>query len=64
MPDSAQCPFSGATRHRRRDLCLFKLTSGSTGVPKALPFTHAQMLADGRVHVLESGKVAIDAPRG
>ena len=23
-----------------------------------------QMLADGRVHVLESGKVAIDAPRG
>jgi len=41
-------PFSGATRHRRDDLCLFKLTSGSTGVPKALPFTHAQMLADGR----------------
>ena len=23
-----------------------------------------QMLADGRVHVLESGKVAVDAPRG
>ena len=23
-----------------------------------------EMLADGRVHVLESGKVAIDAPRG
>jgi acyl-coenzyme A synthetase/AMP-(fatty) acid ligase len=41
-------PFSGATRHRRDDLCLFKLTSGSTGVPKALPFSHAQMLADGR----------------
>jgi len=41
-------PFSGATRHRRTGLCLFKLTSGSTGVPKALPFTHAQMLADGR----------------
>ena len=41
-------PFSGATRHRRTDLALFKLTSGSTGVPKALPFTHAQMLADGR----------------
>jgi len=41
-------PFSGATRHRRHNLCLFKLTSGSTGVPKALPFTHAQMLADGR----------------
>ncbi len=44
----ALLPFSGATRHRRSDLCLFKLTSGSTGVPKALPFTHAQMLADGR----------------
>ena len=41
-------PFSGATRHRRHNLCLFKLTSGSTGVPKALPFTHTQMLADGR----------------
>jgi acyl-coenzyme A synthetase/AMP-(fatty) acid ligase len=41
-------PFPGATRHRRSNLCLFKLTSGSTGVPKALPFTHAQMLADGR----------------
>lgn len=27
---------------------LFKLTSGSTGTPRALPFTHAQMLADGR----------------
>lgn len=35
-------------RHRRADLCLFKLTSGSTGAAKALPFTHAQMLADGR----------------
>jgi len=44
----AMHPFFGATRHRRGDLCLFKLTSGSTGVPKALPFTHAQMLADGR----------------
>lgn len=27
---------------------LIKLTSGSTGTPRALPFTHAQMLADGR----------------
>ncbi|MDR0352604.1 MAG: acyl--CoA ligase [Opitutaceae bacterium] len=36
------------TRARRRDLCLAKLTSGSTGMPKALVFTHAQMLADGR----------------
>lgn len=41
-------PIPGSTRHRRGDLGLFKLTSGSTGAPKALPFTHAQMLADGR----------------
>jgi len=27
---------------------LLKLTSGSTGVPQALPFTDAQLLADGR----------------
>jgi acyl-CoA synthetase (AMP-forming)/AMP-acid ligase II len=27
---------------------LLKLTSGSTGVPRALPFTDAQLLADGR----------------
>lgn len=37
-----------ARRSRRRDLCLVKLTSGSTGAPRALDFTHAQMLADGR----------------
>jgi len=35
-------------RLRRGDLCLVKLTSGSTGAPRALDFTHAQMLADGR----------------
>jgi len=33
---------------RRRDLCLLKVTSGSTGSPKAYPFSHAQMIADGR----------------
>ncbi|MFT3868100.1 MAG: class I adenylate-forming enzyme family protein [Nibricoccus sp.] len=33
---------------RRKDLCLVKLTSGSTGTPRALVFTHAQMAADGR----------------
>lgn len=32
---------------RRGDLCLLKLTSGSTGTPRALEFTHAQMIADG-----------------
>ena len=31
-----------------RSACLVKLTSGSTGQPKALAFTNAQMLADGR----------------
>ena len=33
---------------RRRDLCLIKLTSGSTGTPRARRFTHAEMLGDGR----------------
>lgn len=33
---------------RRSDFCLIKLTSGSTGAPRALVFTHAQMIADGR----------------
>ena len=35
-------------RPRRHGACLVKLTSGSTGAPRALEFTHAQMLADGR----------------
>ena len=30
------------------DVCLLKTTSGSTGQPRALPFTSANMLADGR----------------
>lgn len=30
------------------EICLFKLTSGTTGQPKALPCTSANMLADGR----------------
>ena len=34
--------------YRDPALCLIKLTSGSTGNPRALPFTAAQMLADGR----------------
>jgi long-chain acyl-CoA synthetase len=40
--------ISAPRRPRRPDLCLLKITSGSTGVPRALPFTHAQILADGR----------------
>jgi acyl-CoA synthetase (AMP-forming)/AMP-acid ligase II len=33
---------------RRTDYCLIKLTSGSTGTPRALVFSHVQMIADGR----------------
>jgi acyl-coenzyme A synthetase/AMP-(fatty) acid ligase len=35
-------------RRPPRDVCLVKLSSGSSGAPKALPVTHAQMAADGR----------------
>lgn len=48
--------WSGAARHavpvrttrRWRDCVVVKLTSGSTGTPRALAFTDEQMLADGR----------------
>lgn len=40
--------LSRQRRVRDPDHCLVKLTSGSTGVPRAWPFTHAQMIADGR----------------
>ncbi|HSY54583.1 MAG TPA: class I adenylate-forming enzyme family protein [Opitutaceae bacterium] len=40
--------ISAPRRPRRHDICLVKITSGSTGAPRALPFTHAQILADGR----------------
>ncbi|HEV8074154.1 MAG TPA: AMP-binding protein, partial [Opitutaceae bacterium] len=40
--------ISEPRRPRRHDLCLLKITSGSSGAPRALAFTHAQMLADGR----------------
>lgn len=41
-------PLSSARHFRDPSLCLVKLTSGSTGRPRPLPFTDAQMLADGR----------------
>jgi acyl-CoA synthetase (AMP-forming)/AMP-acid ligase II len=41
-------PFSDARRYRDPAVCLVKLTSGSTGQPRPLVFTDAQMLADGR----------------
>jgi acyl-CoA synthetase (AMP-forming)/AMP-acid ligase II len=45
--EQLQC-LAPRPRSRTRDLCLVKLTSGSTGLPRARAFTHAQMLADGR----------------
>jgi len=41
-------PIRSSVRARRKDICLIKVTSGSMGSPKAFPFTHAQMAADGR----------------
>jgi acyl-CoA synthetase (AMP-forming)/AMP-acid ligase II len=37
-----------ARRHRDPAVCLVKLTSGTTGSPRALAFTARQLLADGR----------------
>jgi len=42
-----------------RGECLVKLTSGTSGAPKALPVTHAQMAADGR-QVCESMGIGPD----
>lgn len=39
-------PLPGRIR-REQGTCLVKLTSGTTGTPRALPFTAAQMMADG-----------------
>jgi acyl-CoA synthetase (AMP-forming)/AMP-acid ligase II len=41
-------PIRPSARIDRSDVCLIKVTSGSTGSPKGFPFTHAQMAADGR----------------
>ena len=40
--------------------CLVKLTSGSTGAPRPLAFTHTQMLADGRQVCASMGITADD----
>jgi long-chain acyl-CoA synthetase len=40
-------PVASRRPVRRRDLCLIKLTSGSTGIPRARRFTHAAMIGDG-----------------
>lgn len=46
--DGGLQPVSANARPARDGRRLIKLTSGSTGVPRALAFTDAQMLADGR----------------
>ena len=40
--------LAGARRFRDPEICLIKLTSGSTGQPRPLAFTGEQLLADGR----------------
>jgi long-chain acyl-CoA synthetase len=40
--------LAGARRYRDPATCLIKLTSGTTGRPRALVFTADQLLADGR----------------
>ncbi|HUG11895.1 MAG TPA: class I adenylate-forming enzyme family protein [Opitutaceae bacterium] len=40
-------PLESARRYRDPNICLIKLTSGTTGRPRPLVFTAAQMLADG-----------------
>lgn len=41
-------PLPDARRYRDPSVCLLKLTSGTTGKPRALVFTAAQLLADAR----------------
>lgn len=43
------CDRVRSRRFRRTDILMGKLTSGSTGDPKCLFFTHAEMLADGEL---------------
>ncbi|MDO8541460.1 MAG: class I adenylate-forming enzyme family protein [Opitutaceae bacterium] len=47
-------------RFREREICLIKLTSGTTGRPRPLVFTGAQMLADGRQVTATMGITARD----
>ncbi|MDB6165749.1 MAG: Acyl-CoA synthetase (AMP-forming)/AMP-acid ligase [Lacunisphaera sp.] len=48
-------PLAGAKRFRDPAVCLIKLTSGTTGKPRALVFTAEQLLADGRQVTLTMG---------
>ena len=51
-------------RSARERACLLKITSGSTGTPRALPFTDAQMMADGRQICATMGITAKDVNLG
>jgi len=52
--------IGGPRRRRTPQAALIKITSGSVGVPRALPFTAEQMLADGRQVALTMGIAAGD----
>jgi acyl-CoA synthetase (AMP-forming)/AMP-acid ligase II len=41
-------PLHAGRRHRDPEICLIKLTSGTTGQPRPLVFTGSQLLADAR----------------
>jgi long-chain acyl-CoA synthetase len=49
----------GGHRHKR-GLCLIKTTSGTTGQPRSLGFTAAQMMADGEAIIAAMGLLADD----
>ena len=57
-------PRAGGRRYRDPAVCLIKLTSGSTGQPRALVFTDAQMLADGQQVTATMGISARDLNYG
>ena len=46
--DGTLVRLEGRPIRARRAVCLLKVTSGSTGLPRGLAFTHGQMIADGR----------------
>lgn len=52
-------PLARRPRRPRDGRRLVKLTSGSSGVPRALPFTDAEILADGR-HLCAGMRIAAD----
>jgi long-chain acyl-CoA synthetase len=47
LGETGVTPFPGELPNDPSDACLVKLTSGTTGAPRPLLFTHQQMLADG-----------------